>query len=104
DFAVRLEKDFLGRDAIAAANPPRRRRYGLAATGRGIIREQQDVYYEGALIGQTTSGTFCPYLGGAYAMALLDAGRVQVGDMVEADVRGRRVAAKIVPLPFYKRA
>jgi aminomethyltransferase len=104
DFAVRLDKDFLGRDAIAAANPPARLRYGLAVTGRGIIREHQDVYRGGQLLGRTTSGTFCPFLSGGYAMALLTAGSVKLGDRVEADVRGRRVEAEIVALPFYKRA
>ena len=35
---------------------------------------------------------------------LVDAGSVAVGDKVEADVRGRRVEAEVVQLPFYKRA
>ena len=52
----------------------------------------------------TTSGTHLPYLGGAYAMALVDSRYTQVGTTVEVDVRGRRVGAEIVPLPFYKRA
>ena len=55
-------------------------------------------------IGATTSGTHLPYLGGAYAMALVDSKHTQVGTTVEVDVRGRRVGAEIVPLPFYKRA
>ena len=36
-------------------------------------------------------------------MALADSGHAQTGTQVEVDVRGRRVAAEIVPLPFYKR-
>ena len=36
-------------------------------------------------------------------MALVDADSVEIGDTVEADVRGRRVAAEVVALPFYKR-
>ena len=52
----------------------------------------------------STSGTHCPYLGGAYAMALIAANSVKNGDIVEVDVRGRRIEAEIVPLPFYKRA
>ena len=37
-------------------------------------------------------------------MALVDSRYTEIGTQVEADVRGRRVAAEIVPLPFYKRA
>ena len=103
-FAVKLDKDFIGRDALLAAGEPKRQRVGLKVLGRGIVREHQDVYYQGELIGHSTSGTHCPYLGGAYAMALIAANSVKNGDIVEVDVRGRRIEAEIVPLPFYKRA
>ena len=103
-FAVKLDKAFIGRDALLAAGEPKRQRVGLKVLGRGIVREHQDVYYQGELIGHSTSGTHCPYLGGAYAMALIAANSVKNGDIVEVDVRGRRIEAEIVPLPFYKRA
>ena len=102
DFGVKLNKaEFIGRDALIAAGTPQRLRVGLAVTGRGIIREHQDVFIGDELIGHSTSGTHCPYLGKAVAMALVDAKHAAPGTAVEADVRGRRVAAEIVPLPFY---
>lgn len=104
DFAVKLNKEFIGRDALLAACEPKRQRVGLKVLGRGIVREHQDVYYQDQLIGHSTSGTHCPYLGGAYAMALVAANSVNIGDKVEVDVRGRRIEAEVVPLPFYKRA
>ena len=104
DFGVKLNKsEFIGQKALLAANPPKRMRIGLEVTGRGIIREHQDVFVGGANIGHTTSGTHCPYLGKAIAMALVSAGSVKEGDEVEVDVRGRKVAARVVPLPFYVR-
>ena len=104
DFGVKMGKEeFIGHDALVAAGDPKRVRIGLEVTGRGIIREHQDVFFGGQLIGHTTSGTHCPYLGKAIAMALVTAGAVKEGDEVEADVRGRKVAAKVVPLPFYTR-
>ncbi len=102
-FGVKLDKDFIGRDALVAKGDPARERIGLKVTGRGIIREHQDVYFRDKLIGHSTSGTHCPYLGGGYAMALVEKGAVSLGDTVEADVRGRRVAAEVVEMPFYKR-
>lgn len=104
DFGVKLNKEeFIGHDALVAAGAPKRVRVGLEVTGRGIIREHQDVYIGDEKIGVSTSGTHCPYLGKAIAMALVDAKHAEVGTKVEAEVRGRRVAAEIIPLPFYTR-
>ena len=104
DFAVRLQKDFVGRDAILAAGAPQRARVGLWVTGRGVIREHQDVWAEGVLVGRTTSGTHCPYVKHAIGMALVDVRFSQPGCALEVDVRGRRVSCEVVPLPFYTRA
>ena len=79
-------------------------RVGLKAVGQGILREHLDVYADGERIGATTSGTFAPFLKESVAMALVDADRAGVGTPVEVDVRGRRVAAETVPLPFYRRS
>ena len=101
-WAVKPEHEFVGREAMLKRGAPRAR-VGLNVTGKGIVREGQDVYIGAEKIGVTTSGTHLPYLGGAYAMALVDGKYTDTGTQVEADVRGRRVAAEIVPLPFYKR-
>jgi aminomethyltransferase len=104
-YFVKLDKpDFIGRDALIERGTPTRKRMGLRVAGRGIAREGCTVYVGGKEIGFTTSGTLVPYLGYAVAMALLNTADVGLGDAVEIDVRGRRLGAKIVPLPFYKRA
>lgn len=103
DFGVKMKKpEFIGKAAIEAQGTPPRTRIGLKATGRGIIREHQNVFLGEKQIGVTTSGTHCAFLGGAYAMALVENGSVNVGDSVEVEVRSRRVAAEVVALPFYK--
>ncbi len=103
DFAVKMTKDdFIGKKALEARGQPAIARVGLKITGRGIARENFDVYLGEEKVGRTTSGTHCPYLGGAYAMALVQAGRTAAGTAVEVDIRGKRVSAEIVPLPFYK--
>lgn len=103
-FAVKMGKeDFIGKEALAQAGEPARKRVGLKVTGRGIIREHEAVYIGDRQIGVSTSGTHAPFLGYPIAMALVDAADAEVGTAVEADVRGRRVAAEIVPLPFYKK-
>jgi aminomethyltransferase len=103
-FAVKLDKpEFIGKEGMTAVLPPARERIGLKITGRGIAREEQDVYCGGEKIGHTTSGTYAPFLGYPIAMALVAAGKAAVGDKVEVDVRGRRVEAEVTALPFYKK-
>lgn len=103
-FVKMGKEEFIGKAALEAKGAPQRRRVGLKVTGRGIIREHADVYAGDQKIGVTTSGTHCPYLKAPVAMALLETAYTPVGTAVEADVRGRRVAAEVVKLPFYKKA
>lgn len=94
---------FFGRDAIIAKGAPAIARVGLEITGRGIARDACVVYSAGKAIGRTTSGTHCPYLNHPYAMALVDNAYTAPGTMLEVDVRGRLIEARVVSLPFYKR-
>lgn len=100
DFAVKLNKDFVGSAALKAE--VRRERIGLEAVGRGIVREGCEVFYDDKMIGETTSGTYAPYLEKAVAMALVEKDKVKTGDMVEVKVRKRMIQMKVVELPFYK--
>ncbi len=104
DFGVKMGKeDFVGKSGIEKRGTPRER-IGLEVTGRGIIREHQEVFLGDKQIGMTTSGTHAPFLGKAIAMALVEKGSVSIGDEVCVTVRGRAVEAKVIALPFYKRA
>lgn len=104
NFGVKMKKeDFIGKKALEERGEPTIQRIGLKITGRGIAREHQDIYVGDTLIGQTTSGTHAPFLKYPIAMALVNTGTVEVGSQVEVDVRGRRVAAEVIALPFYKR-
>lgn len=100
---VKLQKpDFIGREALLGQATPKRARIGLKIVGRGIAREHFPVYAGDTLIGHTTSGTHCPTVG-PVAMALVAAEHQTVGETVAVEIRGARVAAEIVPLPFYSR-
>lgn len=94
---------FWGRDALLAerAAGPRRRLWGLRATGRGVPRADMPVLSAGQPVGQTTSGTFSPTLKVGIALALLDADAgLKAGDEVAVDVRGRALSCIVVKPPF----
>lgn len=104
-FAVKMNKeDFIGKKGILARGTPMRTRVGLKITGRGIARENCPVYYGDKEIGKTTSGTHSPYLAYPIAMALVDVDYSAIGTSLLVDVRGRKIEAEIIPLPFYKKA
>jgi aminomethyltransferase len=97
--------DFVGREALARRkdDPGLRQRVGLELAGKRIAREGAAVAADGREVGRVTSGTFAPTLGKAVAMAYVDRDRTRPGTPCEVDVRGRAEAARVVPLPFYKR-
>lgn len=105
---LKLDKGaFVGRDALLAVQEhggPRRRIVGLEMVERGIARDGYFVLsLDGEQIGQVTSGSPAPFLKSNIAMALVPADLAARGADVLVDVRGNRVRARQVPLPFYKR-
>lgn len=102
-FVKMKKEEFIGKEALEKAGKPTSRRVGLKVTGKGIAREHQDVYVGEEKVGVTTSGTHSPYLKYPIAMAILKNEYREPGTKVEVDVRGRRVEAEVVKLPFYKR-
>jgi aminomethyltransferase len=108
DRLVRFEKgDFVGQQALerAQATGPRKRLVGIAMRGRGIARHGYPVHQvgEAAACGVITSGTLSPTLRQAIAMAYVPTEAATPGTMLEVGIRGTRVDAEVVPLPFYRR-
>lgn len=104
DFGVKMNKEsFIGKKGLLERGEPQIRRVGLRIIDKGVLREHQDVYVGEEKIGHTTSGTFSPYFKTSIAMALIDRRYDELGQVVEVDVRGRRLKAQIVEMPFYKR-
>jgi aminomethyltransferase len=105
-WIVGWKKDaFLGSDVLKRqkAEGTGRRLVGFEMLDRGIARHGYDAYIDGQKAGAVTSGTQTPYLKKAIGMAYLPAGKAAPGTEFEVDIRGRRMKAIVVPMPFYKR-
>ncbi len=104
DFGVKMNKEeFIGKKAMEEKGEPRICRVGLRIIDKGVLREHQDIYVGDEKIGHTSSGTFSPLLKTSIAMALIDKKYSDIGTVVEVDVRGRRLKAEVVEMPFYSR-
>jgi aminomethyltransferase len=96
---------FPGRDTLARwkVAPPARVRVGLAFDSKRAAREGSAVVTAGRHVGAVTSGSLAPSLGHAVAMALVDRDAAAAGTAVDVVVRDVPQAARVVPLPFYRR-
>ncbi|MGH7162365.1 MAG: glycine cleavage system aminomethyltransferase GcvT, partial [Planctomycetota bacterium] len=104
-FGIDLEKEFIGRGALALQQRKGipRRLVGLVVEGRRVPRERCALRHDGAAVGHVTSGTFSPTLDRPIAIALVRADLAQAGVRVQVDLRGRPVEAAVDALPFYSR-
>ncbi|WP_374408602.1 glycine cleavage system aminomethyltransferase GcvT [Pelagerythrobacter sp.] len=76
------------------------KRVGLALDGRLPAREGAPVFAGKEQVGQLTSGGFAPTLGHPIAMGYVAAAHAAPGTALEIEVRGKRLAAKVAPMPF----
>ncbi len=86
--------------------PADRVRVGLLFDGKRAAREGATVIRPGdaaAIVGTVTSGSFCPTLGSAAAMALVDPAVAATGTPLEVLIRDTLCPARVSPLPLYRR-
>ncbi|MFM9329559.1 glycine cleavage system aminomethyltransferase GcvT [Paenibacillus mesotrionivorans] len=106
---VKLDKgEFIGREALLKqkeAGLPRKLA-GIEMLDRGIPRSHYPVYAgpEGELIGEITTGTQSPTLKRNVGLALLKREYTTPDTEVWVEIRGKRLKAKVVKTPFYRRS
>jgi aminomethyltransferase len=108
NWALKLNKpEFIGRHALTRQleRDDYPRVAGLVMEGRAPAREGYPVSLDGRVVGQICSGSIAPSVGNKnVATALLERDAATVGTAVAVQIRGTLHDAKVVPLPFYKRA
>lgn len=107
----RVQGGFPGASVIQKqiAEGSTRKRVGLLPEGKAIAREGAEIALRdpnggGKIVGTVTSGGFAPTLGRAIAMGYVERAQSANGTKVDLMVRGKPVAAEIVPMPFVKHA
>lgn len=104
---VKLHKgDFIGREALQQQKEQglRKRLAGFKMTERGIPRTGYTLQKDGADVGVVTSGTSSPTLGEQIGLGYVPPALASPGTAIDVVIRGRPVAAEIVPTPFYRRS
>ena len=97
--------EFRGRAAVVAERErgPRRHVTGVIAEGRQPLRDGAMVVADDVAVGALSSGNFSPVLERGIGMGLLN--RVlEPETAVNVQLRGRDVAARVVALPFVRKA
>lgn len=105
-FAVKPDKgEFIGREVLALQKKEGapRKLVGLEMIDRGIPRTHYPVYRGEEKIGEVTTGTQSPTLKKNIGLALIQTEYAQIGEEVEVEIRRKKLKAKIIKTPFYKR-
>jgi aminomethyltransferase len=97
--------DFPGRSVLERQKKdgPPRRLVGFEMVGRGIARHGYPVIVEDEASGAVTSGTYAPFVQKNIGLCYLPTRSAAIGTAFHVDIRGKKVEARVVPTPFYKR-
>ena len=97
--------DFVGREPLVALKEKglTRKLVGFEMIDKGIARDHFDVYVGDEKVGYVTSGSPAPYLKKNIGLAFVPVEFAKTGQEITIDVRGKKLAAVVVPTPFYKR-
>lgn len=103
---IALDKgDFIGRgpiaDMIEAGRP--RKIVGFEMVGRGVPRAGYTVEKDGEEVGWVTTGTYSPTFEKSLGLAIVKTKKVAVDDEIDVVIRGKRITARVVKTPFYRR-
>jgi len=102
-----LKGNFIGSDVISKqlTDGVSKVRVGIKPEGRVIAREKTKIFNQSDLhIGEITSGTFGPSVNGPVAMGYIENEFSKKDTKVFLEIRGKKHAANVCGLPFYKKS
>ena len=100
-FAVKLDKAFLGREALDGAEPARRLCCLVLADPRSVALGNEPVRVHGEICGRVTSGGYGYTLGASIAYAYLPAEHAEAGTQVAVEVFGEWIDGEVRAEPLF---
>ena len=104
-WLVKLKKgEFVGRDALVRQKEQglTRKLVGFTTSERSFPRHGYPVWFRGQESGVVRSGTMSPTLNIPIGTAYLPLAGAAEGTAFEIEIRGKRIAASVMKMPFYK--
>jgi len=96
------ETEYVGKTAVDAVKP-HKKRIGFEVDGRAVPREGFNIFIGEEQAGIVTSGTFSPSLQKPIGIGYISrTGKdlLSIGDSISVEIRGKKVPAKIIKMPF----
>ena len=106
EWVVAFQKEnFIGASVIKKQKEegPARRLVAFELLEKAVPRHGMKMYREDQTIGEVTSGNLSPVLQKGIGLGYVAAQYSNIGTTFQVDIRGKKVPAIVVKLPFYKR-
>ncbi|MGH3070773.1 MAG: GcvT family protein [Gaiellaceae bacterium] len=101
-FAVKLDKDFVGREAVERAQSPERRLVCIVLDDpRSVALGSEPVRIDGEIAGRVTSGGYGYTVERSIAYGYVPTGRAEPGQPVEVEIFGDWVGGEVAAEPLY---
>ncbi len=101
-FAVKLDRDFIGREALLGAGEPERSLACLVlADPRSVALGSEPVRLDGEIAGRVTSGGYGYTVERSIAYAYVPAAKAEPGQPVEVEIFGEWVAGEVASEPLF---
>ncbi|MHA1136929.1 MAG: glycine cleavage system aminomethyltransferase GcvT [Candidatus Thorarchaeota archaeon] len=104
-YAVKfkVEPHYFGYDAARSHKKEgvKKTRIGFIMIDRGIPRKEYPILFNGSKIGMTSSGGLSPISNKGIGMGYVPPDIVEIGDIIEIDIKGRHRKAEVAKWPFY---
>lgn len=102
-WLINSDADYIGKKVLSELKEKgaERKQICIEIEGRGIPREQCEVYAGNQKIGYVTSGAYSPTFKKGLALALVEKNSAVTGDSVDVIIRDKPVKGVVVKKPFY---
>lgn len=102
-WLINSDADYIGKKVLTELKEKgaARKQICVEIDGKGIPREQCDVFADNQKIGYVTSGAYSPTFKKGLALALVKKESVAIGDSVDVIIRDKPVKGVVVKKPFY---